>query len=45
MGVPEKAEIIPFEHDEVILGMEERTHFHLPRIREVFLWSHICFTR
>ena len=32
MGVPERAEIIPFEHDEVILGMEERTHFHLPRI-------------
>ena len=37
VGVPERAEIIPFEHDEVILGMETLLYFHLPRIREVFL--------
>ena len=42
-GVPKTAEIIPLEHDEVILGMDARKQFDLPRIREVFLWSTICF--
>ena len=40
IGVPAWAEIIPFEHDEVILGMEVLyKHFHLPRIREVFFMA------